>query len=140
MNIKGYVLSNPDKVERMLHGTLAREGKLSGGVGDEATDEAKLAEYDRLGGLILKDGHKVKTGSFYDFVARKPREKPEVLLVFKDLEGNTVELPEGKDLPLEVKAAEQIKAKKAKKAKKTIEDVEFFESLGDQKTWGLPRS
>ena len=123
MNIKGYVLSNPDKAERMLHGTPGREGKNQGGVGDEASDEAKIAEYDRLGGLILKDGHKVKTGSFYDFDGRKPREKPEVLLIFRDVEGNVVELSEGEALPIEVKAAEQIKAKKAyKPTKKTIED------------------
>src|SRR3990167_6855503 len=118
MEIKGYVLSSTEKVERMLHGTPGKEGKLQGGVSDEATDEAKLAEYDRLGGLILKDGHKVKMGSFYDFAARKPQETPNVLLIFRDVEGNVVELPEGKELPLQVKAAEQIKAKKAKKPEK----------------------
>lgn len=76
-----FSLDNDEKRERALHGTGRRDprtGITNSGVGDVASEEALLAEYDRLGGLILKDGLKVKSGSFYDFEAKKPREEPDV--------------------------------------------------------------
>lgn len=124
MNIKGYDLANPDKVERMLNGSMGSGGKLVGGVGEKATDEAKLAEYDRLGGLITKGSNKIKTGSFYDFGKKQPREKPEVVFIFKDLEGRVVEIPEGEEVPIEVKAAEI--AKKQKPGKKLSKPVNEY--------------
>ena len=125
MVIKEYTLVNEEKFDRAVNGSMSAEGKLFGGVGENASDEEKLAEYDRLGGLILKGKYKVKTGSFYDFSKRAPRSKPEVIFVFRDLEGDEVEVPEGEEIPLEVKAAEVKKVKKAaKKSKKTIEDEE----------------
>lgn len=114
----GYTLANEEKLNRAVYGHMIQEGKLEGGVGEGATPEAVLAEYDKLGGLILKGNHKVKTGSFYDFPARKPKATPEVLLVFRDLDDNIIEIPEGEALPMEVVAAERIKEKKG--AKKVI--------------------
>ena len=123
MNIKGYDLANPDKVERMLNGSMGSGGKLVGGVGEKASDDAKLAEYDRLGGLVRKGENKVKTGSFYDFEKKQPREKAEVIFIFKDLEGRVVEIPEGEDVPIEVKAAELAKKQKpGKKVKKPVNE------------------
>ena len=123
MNIKGYDLANSDKVERMLNGSMGSGGKLYGGVGEKAADEEKLAEYDRLGGLITKGGNKVKTGSFYDFEKKQPREKSEVVFVFKDLEGRVVNIPEGEEVPIEVKAAEIAKKQKpVKKVKKPVNE------------------
>ena len=119
MNLLGYECVNEDKVKRAIEGNIGAQGKLHGGVGEVASDEAKLAEYDRLGGLVLKNGNKVKTGSFYDFANKAPRTKPEVVLVFRDIEGKEVEVPEGEEVPIEVKAAQIAdKAKKAKKVKK----------------------
>ena len=119
MQLLGYQCVNDDKVNRAIYGSTGSEGKLHGGVGENASDEAKIAEYDRLGGLITKDGHKVKTGSFYDFDKRAPRKEPEVVLLFRDISGQIVELAEGEELPITVKAAEiakaQVKGKKVKK-------------------------
>lgn len=72
----GYQLVNHDKVHRAINGTIGREGKMEGGVGKEATAAQVLAEYDRLGGLILDQyGTKLETGSFYDFDKGEPRVK-----------------------------------------------------------------
>ena len=125
MNVLGFTIVNSEKWDRALHGTIQREGRLSGGVGDNASDEAKIAEYDRLGGLILKGKNKVQMGCFYDFAQKKPKTKPEVVLVFRDIDGDEVLVGEDEEIPLEVKAAEIAKAKKGKKkVKKTIEDEE----------------
>ena len=120
-DIKGYEIVNPEKFERAVHGSVGAGGTLHGGVGENASDAAKLAEYDRMGGLIRKKGYKVKMGSFYDFEKKKPREKPEIVFVFRNLNGVEVEVPEGEDVPLEVQAAELAK-KKDKKVKKDIEE------------------
>lgn len=133
--VNGYVAENAEKWNRAVEGSIAREGTLVGGVGKDASPEAKLAAYDRLGGLITKDGRKVKTGSFYDFKKQAQREVPEVVLILNNLEGDVVEIPEGEEIPLEVRAAEMAGAKKAeknvakatkstKKAKASIEDEE----------------
>jgi hypothetical protein len=128
MQINGFTLVNEEKINRAIFGTVGREGKLDGGVGERASDDAKIAEYDKLGGLILKGKYTVKTGSFYDFEGRSPRETPEVVLVFRDLAGQVVEIADGEAIPMEVKAAEMIKEskkpKKVKKVKKSIEDDE----------------
>jgi|SRR3990167_382734 len=120
-DIKGYEIVNSDKFERAVNGSIGSGGALHGGVGEKASNEAKLAEYDRLGGLIRKKGHNIKMGSFYDFAKKKPREKPEIVFVFRNLNGVEVEVPEGEEVPLEVQAAELAK-KKGKKVKKDIEE------------------
>jgi hypothetical protein len=110
-----------DKVRRALAGSPNAEGLFIGGVQKEDgtyDDDALLAEYDRIGGLILKGGDKVRTGSFYDFQARKPAEKPKVELEFR-VNGELVFVPEGKKLPGEVEAAKVVAKKKAKKAAKS---------------------
>lgn len=145
MKLGNYTVANEEKLNRAIFGSMSSEGKLVGGVGEEAADEVKLAAYDKLGGLIKAGKYKVKTGSFWDFEAKKPRKEPKVLLVLKDLEGNTVEIPEGEAIPVEVQAAEKIADNKEKnsgegftvggagakpprksssKKKKTIEDEE----------------
>ena len=123
MEIKGFSLNNEDKLNRAVLGTIGRGGKLYGGVGENASDEEKLAAYDKLGGLILKGKSIVKMGSFYDFVKGKAKETPEIIFVFRDLDGDAVEVPEGEEVPIEVKAAEIAKANKGKK-KKVKRDVE----------------
>lgn len=118
MEINGFTLVNEDKVNRAIFGTLGRGGALEGGVGEDASDAAKLAEYDRLGGLVRKDGRKVKTGSFYNFEGKAPHKKPVITLVMRDLEGNEVELGEDEAIPVEVQAADKIAERKAKAAGK----------------------
>lgn len=110
MIINGYKLGNEDKVERALHGTIGQKGALQGGVGDEASDEAKIAEYDRLGGLITKDGHRIKTGCFYDFKKKVAFKDPQVVFIFRGLRGQEIEVKDGAALPMEVQAAEQERA------------------------------
>jgi CDP-glycerol glycerophosphotransferase (TagB/SpsB family) len=115
-----FVLVNDEKVERALHGTIMRNGQLSGGVGDSATDEQLLAEYDRLGGLILKGGVKVKLGSFFDFSKKKPRTEPEVVFL-SEIDGNVVEVSEEEAQALKL-AKEKVAQLKAKKVKKVSEE------------------
>lgn len=116
---KEFVLENADKVRRAVDGTLGPRGEMIGGVGKDAKPSDKLAEYDRLGGLITCDGDKVKTGSFYDFKKGVKREKPVITFVFRDLLGEEVEVPEGEEKPRSVVAAEiKAEAKKKKAAKK----------------------
>ena len=123
MQIKGYTLVNEEKIRRAIEGSMGQGGKLLNGVGDQDED-AILAKYDQLGGLILKGKRKVKTGSFYDFEKKKPRVEPEVILVLSDLEGNTVEVGEDEEISPELKAAETIQEKKAKQRKEKIEEAD----------------
>ena len=75
--VGGYLLVNHEKLDRVINGVLGREGRLEGGLGQGANDAAVLAQYDKLGGLVMtSEGEKLATGSFYDFANKKPREKP----------------------------------------------------------------
>lgn len=109
MNIGPFKLENEEKLHRAIYGTVGKGGAMIGGVGEGASEDQILAEYDKLAGLITKNGEKVKTGSFYDFKERKPRETPEVKLVFV-VNGQTVEVPDGEELPGIVKAAKILEA------------------------------
>lgn len=72
--VKGYELKNRRKAVICAEGNIG-EGMSFPGVGWE-NEDALLAEYDKRGGLIMKDGQKIATGSFYDFKLRKPRPEP----------------------------------------------------------------
>lgn len=118
MIINGFTLANDDKLNRAIYGSVGREGKMKGGVGEKAAEEEILAEYDRLGGLILKGENKVKTGSFYDFDEKLARKEPKV--VFEtSIDGMLVEVSE--DEVVALKTAESkvanLKSKKVKKIK-----------------------
>jgi 5-deoxy-D-glucuronate isomerase len=116
--VNGYHLVNAEKLDRAINGTVMSLGALKGGAGQDAEPEEVLAEYDRLGGLILKDGkYKVKTGSFYDFKHKEMFEDPEPVLVFT-VNGETVEVSADEPLPMEVRAAQQADEKKQAKRKK----------------------
>lgn len=114
----GYTIRNNEKWTRAVYGAPGPNGTLINGVGEEATDLEKLAAYDRLAGLILKDGNRVKTGSFWDFKKNKPHAKPQVVFVFRDLTGEVVEIPEGEEIPVEVKAAEMAAKNRSERAVK----------------------
>jgi len=84
VNVMGFELLNDDKVQRALVAT-----------GENGSKEVLLAEYDKLGGGIKKEGRKVAMGSFYDFTNKCPRTKvnyddleyeEEFVLVRKSLE------------------------------------------------------
>ena len=76
------------------------------GVGPEASDEAKIVEYDRIGGAIFLNVDKVKNGCFYDFKNKKPFETPEVLLEFR-INDKVVTVPADEPLPPLVRAAKE---------------------------------
>lgn len=125
MILNGYICQNEEKVDRAIHGSVVSQGRLEGGVGEDASDEAKLAEYDRLGGLITTaEGRKVKTGSFWDLEKKVMRKNPEVILIMRDLEGNTVEIPEEEALTPELMAAEKIANKKKAEKQAAMEEKE----------------
>lgn len=135
MEKNGIVLGNPEKLNRALFGAVAKGGELdSTGVGEKAPFEAVVAAYDRLAGLITKNGAKVKTGCFWDFKNGKAIENPEIILLVRGVDGVNYEVKDGDEMPLAVKAAQQAaiedagtapeKPAKAKKGKKSVEDEE----------------
>ena len=116
----GFELVNEDKVERALNGTLTPSGDKVGGIAKEdgSYDENELlAEYDKMGGAIRQGTDKVETGSFYDFKKKKPREKPQVALIFR-INGKVVRVVEGEETPNIVKAARILAEDKEEKPKK----------------------
>lgn len=118
-----YTLVNAEKVNRALDGAPNDRGALIGGIRKEdgSFEPAELlAEYDRLGGLILMGEDKVNTGSFYDFRNRKAFETPKVEFVYR-VNGQEVIVPAEKETPGIVKAAKVV-AKKAA-TKKTTKKV-----------------
>lgn len=112
--LEGYVCVNEAKLDRVINGTMASGGKLEGGIGENAPEKDILVAYDKLGGLITKNGIKVKIGSFYDIENKKARIKPKVILLFTDVQGTVVEVPEGEALPPTVAAAQFIEKSKKK--------------------------
>ncbi len=124
--IKGLSLINEEKFNRAVFGMVSAQGEMTGGVGEEASDEAKIAAYDKLGGLIKKGKYKVKMGTFWDFKKKSAVAKPQIVFVMRDINGDEIEVPEDQPIPMEVKAAEIQKEKKESKAKakKDIEDEE----------------
>lgn len=119
--LKGYTIQNDGKYQRAVLGSPNAHGEMSGGVGEKATEGEKLAAYDRLGGLILSGGRKIKTGSFWDFQKNKRVEKPKPIIQIR-VEGELFEYPEGKELPMEVVAKETLdKRKKEKKVEQITE-------------------
>lgn len=107
MIINGFELKNHVKVER-----------AKANLGGEPEKEALLAEYDRLGGGLMKDGQQVKTGSFYDFKSKKAHAKPQVVFVFS-VNGRVVEVAEGEPLPGIVRAAKMVEEEDQKERAKT---------------------
>ena len=95
MIIGQYLLENEEKLGRAINGCVGRAGLLNGGLAEkirkgelkpveEQTKEEKvayeaalLAEYYKLGGLITKNGLKVKSGTFWNSKKRKAEENPD---------------------------------------------------------------
>ncbi len=133
---KVWTLVNEGKVERAKNGFLNGDNNRVGGVADDTgtyEPEKLLAEYDKLGGKIMAGTDTVKHGSFYDIKGRKPHATPKVVYTY-NINGETVEVPEGAELPGIVKAArimegqKAAKAKKAAKGEEAVEDDEVDES------------
>lgn len=120
-NINGFVLENPDKLERVVHGNMGRAGVMEGGLGEGASPELILAHYDKLAGYITKDGVKIKTGSFWDFKGKCPRKTPELMYIF-NIGGDKIEVDDPSNLASAVSTVkkaitekeEKVKEKKAK--------------------------
>lgn len=132
MRVGDYDLANEEKYRRVIDGTQGGDGGLVGGLGVDASEEDILAYYDKFGGLITKNGDTVKNGSFWDFKAKKPLAKPKVFFVYR-INGRVVEVPEGTELPGEVRAArllassveaDEVEEKPKKRLKKKVADEE----------------
>lgn len=100
--INGYVLENPDKLDRVIHGEVKRAGAAEGGLGEEADPNLVLAHYDKLAGYITKDigsdkRVKIKTGSFWDFKRKAPKATPDVRYLFR-VGGEDIEVGDPSEL------------------------------------------
>ncbi len=125
--ILGYELANEEKLDRAKNGSITREGKAEGGVGEDASDELILAAYDRLGGLIRKNGDKIQMGCFCDFEESKKAgrvvviEDPFLVFEHRDSEGNLHLVDEDEDEPEAVKMAKLEKKDKSKEHREEVE-------------------
>lgn len=115
-SINGFDLVNPDKLERVIYGNMGRGGVLEGGLGEDADRDEVLAHYDKVGGLIKKDGTKIKNGSFWDIRAKAPRKTPEVLYLY-NIGGETVEVNDPSELAAAVTTLNETMADKEAKNK-----------------------
>jgi hypothetical protein len=118
--LEGFVLANQEKYRRVIEGIVTREGKLAGGLGEGADPRDIIAHYDKLGGLILKDGKKIRTGSFWDAEKKKPREEPDVVFEHRSASGELFEY-RGELEPVEVVAEKVSRARKEKADRKAKE-------------------
>lgn len=123
--LEQFAIISKDKWDRAINGVVGKGGMAEGGIGEGASDMAKLAAYDKLGGLIKKDGRHLKMGCFWNFAKHAPRKEPEIVYVFYQTATpgdpmKKVEIPEGQKIPLEVQAAEiaRAEAKAVEKPKK----------------------
>lgn len=83
-----FLLYSHEKLDRTINGVVGQGGRLTGGLGKDASAKAIIAEYDKLGGAIkTKDGRKVETGTFYDFENGKPRENISLKFVESNKKG-----------------------------------------------------
>lgn len=117
--IDGFVLENADKLERVIHGEVKRAGTPEGGLGEDAEPSLVLAHYDRLAGYITKsvggaERVKVKTGSFWDFKKKIPREKPEITYLFR-VGGDLVEVDDPANLAQAMTTLQSAVSEKEKK-------------------------
>lgn len=123
MRIGQYELVNDEKLNRVLKGTIGRLGQLTGGLEssldwskktDEEREFAIIADYDRVGGLILKNGLKVATGSFYDVALKAPRKEPALKFVTA-VEDQIIEVTEEEAQAISASKAKIDSLKKKKK-------------------------
>ena len=117
--IDGFVLENSEKIERVINGELGREGSLVGGMGEKEAKENPslvLARYDKIAGYITKDGVKIKTGSFWDFKKKCPREEPEVMYIFR-VGGESVEVDDPRNLAAAISTVQKVVAEKEERVK-----------------------
>ena len=124
-NVDGFILENEDKLKRAIEGEPARSGQPTGGLLEKYKElelippNEVLAHYDKLGGYITKgiggdQRVKVKNGSFWDGKKKIPREKPEVMYIFR-VGGNFIEVEDPKDLAKAITKVENAMAEDAKK-------------------------
>ncbi len=127
--INGFVLENPDKLERVVMGNMGRAGVLQGGLGIDADPELVLAHYDKIAGHITKDGVKVKRGSFWDFTrgVNLPRKVPEIMFIF-NIGGEKVEVDDPANLSKAIQEVEVERVKKETKVKEKKAKSKFHKA------------
>lgn len=123
--IDGFVLENPDKLQRVIEGEVGSRGVAQGGLLEKYGELSKippaevLAYYDKIGGLVTKDigsdiRVKIKTGSFWDTRARAPRVKPKVVYLFM-VSGDMVEVDDPSKLAHAITTINTTKAEQERK-------------------------
>lgn len=122
--INGFQLENDEKLSRVVFGVMGRAGILQGGLGEEATPELVIAHYDKLAGYITKDGVKIKTGSFWDFKAKAPRDEPVITFIF-NVGGDKVEVDDPKNLATAINTVSKARAEKEEKIKEKKSKSKF---------------
>lgn len=124
----GFECVNADKLERVVYGTMGRSGELEGGIGDKASSDDILANYDRIAGLVRKDGTKIKTGSFWNFARgiNAPHKKPIVKYIF-NVGGDEVEVDNPAELGRAMQTVEAARRQKEEKFKEKKAKSKFNE-------------
>ena|SRR3990167_8385214 len=84
-----FILYSNDKLDRVINGTMGAQGRLSGGLGKDASAKDILAHYDKLGGLVRdKNGNKIEIGTFWDFVNQCPKDNISLKMAKKPNKGS----------------------------------------------------
>lgn len=129
--IDGFVLENPDKLQRVIEGEVRRAGVPEGGLLakygelENIPKEEVIAHYDKLAGYITKsvggaNRVKVKRGAFWDFKKKRPRGepkeggfdyKPEIRYLFK-VGGEAIEVDDPSKLAQAVTTLESARSEK----------------------------
>jgi len=129
--VQGFELLNDEKVQRALDA-----------VGPNASEEQLLAEYDKLGGGIKKDGRKIALGSFYDFTAKKAIKdvsydeleyEDELVVVRKPLETKSAKGLSTKERVTRLGKAKSAAAGKLAGAEKTADTAPVDEEVEEKK-------
>lgn len=126
--INGFQLENEEKLNRVVNGVVGRAGVPQGGLGVDAKPELVLAHYDKLAGYITKDGVKIKTGSFWDFKAQKPRTEPDIKFIF-NVGGDKVEVDDPKNLAEAISTLQEVKTKKETEIKEKKAKSKFSKKV-----------
>lgn len=140
MEIKGFELAGQEKLERVILGKQDSSGHLVGGLGlfdeegkavdsegKELNGDLILALYDKEGGLIKKDGIRIKTGSFWDFRFKRARTEPDIMYNFPVGAGDFVEVRDPSELGKAIQTIELAKQGKAQAFKEKKSKSKFKE-------------
>lgn len=115
--VKGFELLNARKIAQALEE-----------LGENPSEEALLAAYDKRAGAIRKDGRLIATGTFWDFDEKKPKEVKDYSKLGEDDFEDEYVLVRKKRKPKAEEKAADVKRKLSK-----LKSVKMYKDKKDSK-------